>query len=137
MPEIVDIDELVPEDIEFKYRGETYTIPGDLRTDQTLKLYALLVRLAKAEAKGNAAELGRTVGQAEAALLPIFQVYRPELKELPFGAAALAVVLRRVLTLIGLLEVAPAADPQEPAPKPAPRGRPSTRKTTPRSRRKR
>lgn len=112
--EIVDLDELVPDDIAFKYRGKEWTIPGDLRTDQTLELYALLHRLAGAEAKGTAAELKRIIGQTEKALLPIFQVHHPELTELPFGAAGLGHVLRTVLSLIGLLQdVTP--DPPAPA----------------------
>lgn len=140
MPDIVDLDELVPDDIQFNYRGETYTIPGDLRVDQTLDLYALLTRLANAEAKGGAAEMKRILDKAEAALLPVFQVHQPEMVQLPFGAAGLGHVLRRVLTLIGLLQVVPPGDgddtnPPTPAPAPGPRkprgsGSSSTRKTT-------
>lgn len=122
MPEIVDIDELVPDDIEFKYRGETYTIPGDLDVDETLELYALLTRLAKAESTGSEAELKRILDKAKGALLPIFQVYQPDMEKLPFGAAGLGIVLRRVLQLIGLLQVVDdgggsgVRDPQKPPP---------------------
>ena len=138
MPEIVDLDELVPDDITFRYRGADYTIPGDLKTGVTLELYALLTRLAKAEAKGGAAELKRIIGQAERAMLPVFQVHQPDMVELPFGAAGLSHVLRRVLVLIGLLEIpgeGDGVDPPTPAPTPAtPR---STRKaTTPGSRKR-
>ena len=108
MPEIVDLDELVPDDIVFKYRDNQYTIPGDLKTGQTLELFALLTRLAKAEAKGGATELKRIIGQCEHALLPIFQVHQPDMVELPFGAAGLGHVLRRVLELIGMLDTVPA-----------------------------
>lgn len=131
--EIIDIDELVPDDISFKYRGESYTIPGDLKTGLTLELYALLTRLARTEAKGNAGELKRVIGQAEAALLPIFQVHHPDMTELPFGAAGLGVVLRKVLQLIGLLEVGAAPDvpdPPLPVPKPPPRRATSIRTRT-------
>jgi hypothetical protein len=118
MPEIVDIDELVPDDIQFKYRGETYAIPGDLRVDQTLELYKLLTQLANAESTGSEAELRRIIAKAEAALLPIFQVHQPDMEKLPFGAAGLGIVLRRVLQLIGLLQVGEAgADVPDP-PKP-------------------
>lgn len=138
MPEIVDLDELVPEDITFKYHGGTYTIPGDLRVDQTLELYSLLQKLAKAEARGGAAELAKIMRQVEAALLPIFQVHEPQMEQLPFGAAGLGHVLRRILVLIGLLEISDsgeAANPPVPAPKPAAnraarRASSSTRKTT-------
>ena len=111
MAEIHDLDELVPEDITFRYRREEYTIPGDLRTGDTLELFALLQRLALAEAKGTPAELKRIIAQTEAALLPIFQVHQPQMEQLPFGAAGLGAVLRKVLELIGLLEVGPAVDP--------------------------
>lgn len=114
MPEIVDLDALVPEDIVFKYRQTEYTIPGDLRTGQTLELYALLTRLARAEAKGGAGELKRIIEQCEAALLPIFQVNQPDMTELPFGAAGLGHVLRRVLELIGMLESIPAGEVANP-----------------------
>lgn len=131
MTQIVDLDELVPEDITFSYRKQDYTIPGDLKTGDTLNLYALLIRLANAEAKGSASELKRIISQCETALLPIFQIHHPEMETLPFGAAGLGVVLRKVLELIGLLEVGPAADPPLPAP-PNRKQRRSTRtQTTP------
>lgn len=129
MPEIVDLDELVPDDIVFKYKKHEYTIPGDLKTGTTLDLFALLQRLATAEAKGGAAELKRIVGKAETALLPIFQVYQPDMDELPFGAAALGHVLRRVLALIGMLqEGEPAVDPPNRAARRA-RKKPPARST--------
>jgi hypothetical protein len=102
--QIIDIDELVPDDISFKYRAKTYTIPGDLRTEQTLELYAMLKKLAETEARGDAGELDRIIKKAEKALLPVFQVHQPDMTELPFGAVGLGVVLRTVLRLIGLLE---------------------------------
>lgn len=128
MPEIVDIDELVPDDITFRYRKQEYKIPGDLRVAQTLELYALLRRLAAAEAKGTEAELKRIIGQAEAALLPIFQVHQPDMVELPFGAAGLGVVLRKVLQLIGLLQEIEQGDVPDP-PVPEPVKKPSSTRT--------
>jgi hypothetical protein len=107
--QIVDIDEFVPDDISFKYRDHTYTIPGDLRTDQTLELYAMLKKLAETEGRGDAGELDRIVKKAEKALLPVFQVHQPEMTELPFGAVGLGVVLQTVLRLIGLLDGGTAA----------------------------
>lgn len=128
MPEIVDIDELVPDDITFRYRKQEYKIPGDLRVVQTLELYALLRRLAAAEAKGTEAELKRIIGQAEAALLPIFQVHQPDMTELPFGAAGLGVVLRKVLQLIGLLQEIEQGDVPDP-PVPGPVKKPASTRT--------
>lgn len=137
MAEIIDLDELVPDDIVFKYKGGEYTLPGDLRTEDTLKLYALLQRLAETEAKGTADELKRVITQTEAALLPLFQIHHPEMERLPFGATALGHVLRRVLALLGLLQTvdaeAPTPVPPAPAPQPnrAQRRQPQkTRKTT-------
>lgn len=129
MPEIIDLDELVPEDIVFKYRSTEYTIPGDLRTDQTLELFALLQRLAAAESTGKPGELKRIIGQTEAALLPIFQVHQPEMEKLPFGAAGLGLVLRRVLWLIGLLQIVEPGDEEVDPPTPAPLNRAARRRT--------
>lgn len=131
MPEIVDIDALVPDDVVFRYRQQEYTIPGDLKVGDTLELYALLQRLAHAEAKGTAAELKRILGQCEAALLPIFKVHQPDMVELPFGAAGLGAVLRRVLELIGMLETVSALEDDVPDPPNRAARRAAARASTP------
>jgi hypothetical protein len=131
MPEIIDLDELVPDDITFKYKGNEWTIPGDLKTGQTLELYSLLTKLARTEATGGAGELQRIIGRCETALLPIFQVHHPDLAELPFGAAGLAHVMRTVLSLIGLLQEVTPEPPPAPAKTPAKKTASTSTRTKP------
>lgn len=125
MAEIVDLDELVPDDIEFHYRGQTYLIPGDMESEQVLLLYKLLTeldKLATAEGGEDVKRLERQNRRVKQALLPIFQLRQPALKELPFGGLSLRIVIRQLLTQMGMIAIAepePADPPTAPAKKPA------------------
>lgn len=126
MTRIVDLDALVPEDIEFQFRGEKYLIPGDIQMEDTFKLVRLYEAAVAADA-GAIDERERANLATKAALDELFRVRQPDIQELPFGVMAYRHILAEVLELLGFQIV--DETPPEPRPKPkmaVPRSRRST-----------
>lgn len=124
MPRI-EMDELVPEDITFVFRGKEYVIDGDLDVDLTFDLTDLFIRYGQAEADGDRVEIRKTNTEMRDKLLAAFQTRDPALTDLPFGVMAYRIVLGQVLTALGLQIV--QEDPPRPrTPAPRPRSRRST-----------
>lgn len=114
MANVVNIDEVLGEDLELVYRGETYTVPADLDGQTVFKLLSMYGNIAKLadDPRANAAKLEKIAQEMNDTLLGLFQLRRPELKELPFGTKSLPVVLREILKQLG---VGPeAGDPAGP-----------------------
>jgi hypothetical protein len=124
--DVVRLDELVPEDIEFEHEGTTYSIPGDLGTEQRFRFGRLFRDLAIVEAESISAQLDLQAADTaakvkrakvvldkaeaahlkvslamEAALLETMQIRQPELKKLPMGTEGTQTVLLLVLARLG------------------------------------
>lgn len=112
----IDLDQVVPEDITFKYRGADYVLDGDLDTEDVLILARLLDQAQTAETAGDLAAVQKLNPKIKQELLRLFQVKDPKLEALPFGAVAYQHVIAEVLKLMGFVLV--EEDP--PAPTPAP-----------------
>lgn len=140
--QIVDLDALVPDDIEFRYRGQKLVLPGDISVETTFRVQKLLVSLNAAEqnaqsagksgkAQENAiAEQERLTLEVEALLLGLFRQRDPDLESLPFGAVGFSHVLSMVLLKLGF--GADIEDDDGPPTKAAPRKK-SGRSATSRS----
>src|SRR4051812_9427380 len=106
MARIINLDELVPEDVEIRYRGGTYMLPGDVSTETIFKLFELYRTLASGvEDEDPAAVMARLrdrFGDIEAELLSLFRQRQPELEAPPFGLSALGAVLRVILAHLGI-----------------------------------
>lgn len=124
MPEIRDLDDLVPEDVEYRYRGKTYTLPGDIDVEHTYRLVKLLGKSGELEAAQFAGETvfeEKPILEARQALdeqvanelLELFQQSDPELAALPFGVTAMRFVLVDVLKALGF-EFVPVEDEARP-----------------------
>ena len=113
MPRI-ELDEVIPEDITFAYKGKEYVIPGDIDVDTTFDLIALLGRHGEAEEKGDTPEVRAVNKEVEQKLLYLFRQRDPELEALPFGVIGYRFVLAQVLTSLGLLIVEEPATPPKP-----------------------
>ena len=113
MPRI-ELDEIIPEDITFAYKGKEYVIPGDIDVDTTFDLTALLIRHGAAEEKGDTEEVRAVNKEVEQKLLYLFQQRDPELEALPFGVIGYRFVLAQVLTSLGLLIVEEPETPPKP-----------------------
>lgn len=124
MPRI-NLDELVPEEITFSFRGTDYVIDGDIDIEITFALIDLFHRATEAETDPNITlAVQRDVNLAmRDKLLELFQARDPSIESLPFGTVAFRHVLAEVLQALGLTIV---EDPQPPKPE---------KKTVPRSRR--
>src|SRR5438105_2962391 len=57
---IVQLDDLVPDELVFNYRGTDYRLPGDIDTETTFRLQELLVEMGEAET-GTVVALGAQV----------------------------------------------------------------------------
>lgn len=117
MARIIDLDAVVPEDIEFTYRGETYAIPGDIDVEQTFRIIRMFEEAQAAEANSapiDERERLNLVIRDE--LLELFRVRNPDLADLPFGTIAYQHVLVTVLGQLGL-QVVGEPTPPEPRPK--------------------
>ena len=113
MPRI-ELDEIIPEDITFAYRGKEYVIPGDLDIDTTFDLIALLGRHGAAEAADDTEEVRVVNKEVEQKLLFLFRQRMPDLEALPFGVIGYRVVLAQVLTALGLQIVEEPETPPKP-----------------------
>lgn len=123
MAEVINLDELVPEDIEFRYRGETYTLPGDLSVEDVFRMFELFQTFASTQGKGKPEDAMKAVETLLAELLRLFQVRDPDLEgPLPFGVKALPIIMQK---LLGQLGINVSADDPPPSPPKA-----TTRTTT-------
>jgi hypothetical protein len=113
MAEVVDLDALIPDDIEFKHRGKSYMIPGDIPTQEVFKLYKLYLQLAEAETSEDADADAQEAAtdRVKEGLLSLFQVLQPDMKQLPFGAMSLTIVLQTILLKLGVVQQAQEASP--------------------------
>lgn len=137
MAEVIDLDRLVPDDIEFRYRGESYTFPGDPHQGQLLQLlghYKDLLGLGVATLgegdemvapdEAAEAELERIGNEMRASLLSIFQEADPKMRELPFGIHSTQHVVGAIFRRLGILTDVEDERPAERAAK-SPRKRTS------------
>lgn len=146
MAKEIDLDALIPDDLEFHYRGETYTIPGDVDTETVLRMFRMFQLLletrdlaqgaADADAKKFGAKIDKAYEEINSILLTLFQVNQPHLTALPFGVAAMPHVIAGVLQLLGVTadpltgessEESTTSPPKKPQ-RSAPRKRSSTAK---------
>jgi hypothetical protein len=129
--EIIGMDELVPQDIEITYRGDTYKFPGDIDTETTFRLADMVVRLTRAEIDEGTErikELGsddhkkamdaqqKLTLEVQEELLKLLQRNHPDLETFPFGAKGFQALLGNVLTQLGFGQAEPP-DPPKPRPK--------------------
>ena len=136
---IVNLDELVPEEITFRWKGADYRLPGDIDTETTFTLQQLLVEMGEAEAavlqasadgldakngaQGKRASSAmvaaqgrqrRVTAKVEKEILRLFQTNHPDMEKLPFGVVGFTIVLTYVLTELGFGEM--EQDPTPPPP---------------------
>jgi len=156
MPQIVDLDALVPEEIIFKYAGKEYRLPGDIDVETTFTIQQLIVELSQSEqgvlraqleraqaVKSQAitrAERGlsqametqkRVTAKTENEILQLFKVNHPDLEKLPFGSTGFGVVLTHVLAMLGFSGTGDEEPAEEDPPKDPPARNP---RRSPRSR---
>ena len=125
MPRI-ELDGIVPEDLTFVFRGDEFTIDGDIDVEKTFDLIDVYQRAVVIDSDPNAevADQRKVNIEMRDKLLALFQARDPELTTLPFGTIAYRHVLAEVLQSVGLQIV--QVDPPKPKPE---------KKTVPRSRR--
>jgi hypothetical protein len=117
MARIVNLDELVGEDIEFKYAGESYVIPGDIDVETVFDLFEKFQSVSKIEEKDPAqltAAVRARFDGITSKLMEVLTVRQPGLERYPFGIRGTGVVLREILSALG---VSVTADPPAPAPR--------------------
>lgn len=133
MPQIVDLNDLVPEDIIIRYGRPPvdYKLPGDMDVEAVFRLFEMFRALSVTE--GNDEEVfgqlkGR-FGDIRAELLKLFQVRDPKLKELPLGIRGTGALLRVILQQLGVSVTEDT--PTRPSParkKPAAKRKPAPRR---------
>ena len=107
MAQIVNLNELVPEDIVIRYGTppKDYRLPGDISVDSVFRLFAMFQALTATPVEGEGAallaDLKNRFGDIEAELLALFQIRDPKMTTLPFGIASLNQVLRIILASWG------------------------------------
>jgi hypothetical protein len=129
--QIVELDALVPDDIEFRYQGGKYVLPGDISVETTFRIQKLLLALNAAETAAVGvedeklqtkaiADQERLTLEVEELLLSLFRKRDPKLESLPFGVVGFQHVLSVVLVKLGFGDVA-LEDDADPPPKKAAR----------------
>lgn len=106
MAQIIDLDDLVPDDLEFRFRGETYVVAGDLSIETVLGLIKNLGRWT--EAKNDKESQDALLG-LERDLLVLFKERQPDLEKLPFGLQGVTQVTLALLRQIGAIDADSAA----------------------------
>jgi hypothetical protein len=115
--EIVNLDELIPDDLTIRVGGQDYELPGDIDTETTFKLDKLMRKLGEAETKVASADVTdedretaeKLTLEAQEIVLELFRIKQPDMEKLPFGARGFSQVLARILMRLGWgdLEVSP------------------------------
>lgn len=99
MAELIDLDAVVPEDLEVQIAGQIYRLPGDAPTEMVLRLSVLAERLESAGADGkNMEEMLEMREELSAEIEALFRLRQPELEE-----GSLELSDRQVGTLIAKL----------------------------------
>lgn len=127
--EIVNLDELLPDDVVVKYQGVDYRLPGDVDTETVFKLmdqFKALTSIDGEDADTVFAEMRTRVSDIHAELLALFQVRQPQLTELKLGLRATGALLKVILGRYGV-QITDTGNPTQPAPKKTPR-KPAVRK---------
>lgn len=119
MAKIINLNELVGEDIVFKYGQpvKDYRLPGDIDVDTVFELFQMFTTISEikaTEASEIVTEVKQKFDDITARLLPLFQQRDAKLKSLPFGIRGTGVVLRTVLAELGVS--VDQADPTPPPP---------------------
>jgi hypothetical protein len=137
MARIINLNEAVGEDIVFQYGKpvKDYAIPGDIDVGTVFELFEKYVSVAKIEEDDAEVLVGavkeRFAG-ITAKLMEVLQVRQPTLKTYPFGVRGTGIVLREILSALG---VNVSENPPAPTPNRAQR-RSATKKKTTASRKK-
>jgi hypothetical protein len=132
--QIIELDALVPDAIEFRYQDNSYVLPGDISVETTFHLQKLLTALAQAEANPKAVdEQEKLTLEVEQVLLGLFRQHDPKLEALPFGVVGFRYVLAHILTVLGFGRDEPADDPPRATPRDRLPPRNSRRSNTSRS----
>lgn len=131
MAKIIEIDTLVPEDIELNYRGKTYTVPGDISVPDVLKLFtAVQVVMADQTEVTDARAAQKKLDGVEREVLRIINISRgpdEQLDKSPFGQRSLGIVLVEILKHLLPDMFEESSVPPSPTPAAIP-ARPSTSK---------
>lgn len=120
MTQIVNLNELVGEDIVFQYGAPVveYRIPGDVDVATVFELFEMFLALSKIsgdDPETLAADVQRGFFDIRDKLLKLLQVRDPNLKIYPFGIRGTGVVLRTILSGLGV-QVSEES-PTRPSPK--------------------
>lgn len=107
MAEIIQLDELVPDDITFVYRSKEYYVPGDLDTETVFRVFKYLREVVDLRTEDGGpmdeASVQRSATRLEELLLSVFQIRDPDLRgPLPFGARSLPIITAKLLEAIGI-----------------------------------
>lgn len=121
MAQIVDLNELVPQDITLRYGSPPvdYVFPGDIGTATVFRLFEMRQALAAIEGKDPAeivASMKQKFGDIDKELLALFRLRNPKMTELPFGIRSTGAILAIVLGQLGLTVT--EENPPKPASKP-------------------
>ena len=113
MSKIINLDELLPEDLQFAYQGETYAIPGDITIEQVFRFYDLFDKMREEMAADDSPEAKAKQGKSaverlQEELLRVFQIRQPHLETLPFGIRGTATVVSHILASLN-----PTGDDEE------------------------
>ena len=119
MTRIVNLNELVGEDIEFQYGSPVrkYLIPGDIDVETVFDLFEKFQSVSKIEGDDPAALTAAVKARFDgitSKLIEVLQVRQPDLDRYPFGIRGTGVVLREILSALG---VSVTEDPPKPAPR--------------------
>lgn len=137
MARIVDLNALVGEDIVFKYGTPVveYAIPGDISVGTVFDLFEKFQAVSKIDGDDPDAlteQVRQRFDGITGKLMEVLKVRQPALAEYPFGIRGTGVVLREILSALG---VSVTEDPPAPAPMARRRSAGSKKKTATRRKR--
>lgn len=128
MARIVNLNELVGEDIEFHYGTPVikYLIPGDIDVETVFDLFEKFQSVSKIDGDDPeklTEQVRARFDGITSKLMEVLQVRQPALERYPFGIRGTGVVLREILSALGV-----QVTENPPAPAPITRRRSATKK---------
>lgn len=128
---IIDIDALLPDDIELVIGGETYTIPGDVPAPDVLRLMQAARHVQDVAEQGDAEQVIQASVHLHDLVVGMIRRRHPGV-DIQLGQRGLRAVVVGILEAFGMIEADDDGAGGEAVPPPAPRrGSSTTRNSKP------
>lgn len=108
MTRIIDLDKIVPDDIEVVLQGDTYLLPGDIPVELMLRVEHATQQL---NSVTDSDEGQNVLADLLDAVVDLFRIRQPDVDQVPIGLRQAVMLISQIYSV----QEDPAPDPPRPA----------------------